>query len=1544
MPGNTQQLVTDIQQLSKVLQELTTQSILSSDNLEILNLVLDRLNATGVARFSAIDTSFKEIAETLKLVAEEAGFTETEVDKLIRSFDKLRVGPEGSDKLGRLRLSDDIKKIAPTFEQLEKRLQRAGNKAQIASSDFATVRDRLRELSQLPGFEGKAVRSISALGRSLGFTKAQTQALISVTRRWRTQVQTANKAVQALATSTKSLGLKGLISTLGTPGAGGGDEQNIGRTIASQRELYTKILPGGARALDTVEKSLNKAGLTLNELHDVTEDSSRGIVRWSASLETQEGITKRAVITTNRLGQELKSTQRHLRTFTGAIIRDIVEVTKWTVAIAIVYAPLRRVTQLMEEAVQIEAKLADVQIALVHSSSNLSLVWKESASIARELGVSAEGVVDGYVLAARAVANIENPAERAAATTAILKDSMLLAKLAGIDQALAMDTLVGALRQLGRPLTEGIQLLDKWVAVSKVANVSIATLAESFAITSTAAANVGLDIDHLNGVIAAVAEVTTLSATESGNAVRAFISGFQRDNSQRELAKFGIAVRNVNGELRFFTEVIGDIIERKNLGLISDSELAKIAEVIGGGARRGPQVTALLENYNRVQELAAVSANASGDAAEALEIKMDTLQTSVQNLNNAFTEFAKVLGSEGGFLDAAKNSTEIFTSFIDTISKIVAVLGKATPAILAMGAALLVLSRSARLATLGDMGILGALTQGTIGPNQGRFAGVRRGLAGRAQQAGLGRGTTFGQLGGRFFGAGGGAVGGGIIGAGMAAMGGNLQKGNLDRAGAQIGLAAAGAIAGGPVGALVGATIADVFFSSIVDKEHDLKGVFDRIFTEQFRPEGAEETPEEIDRRIKDAEEEITRLIGKNLGIESRLLGQIALAEAEAIIPGEAQGDALLVLAEVAAGRETGPQADIISTFFGLGDLTPEDKAKIADLIDQIKAESFAGFEAAAIEDETSAFGLRLLGVSEDLGPQAAKIISDQRNFLLQQVSRGEIGVRALTEFLNIGDFEQVASTVYTGMTALGTATAEYSVIAETLIKATEQERGIFVALTEDIAELEVEYDALSGFVEDYVIRVERARIATELFALQLQLIEFEEATRSGQAFKEFDVPDVVEVTGGATAEQIRQAVADTRRLQEEQVQALSPDATLQEKIRQDWEDIMVQIGETIDASYTQVFTDLDTGIFADVLREAGLEAQEVQLGILTPDLPSEQAGQLRGNIQFFQDIIKQLRPLEIEEIGIIFSDYVTDILHADNLAVQLALATLIDVNEQQLEGIFNIPEGVTAQIPFTGRLFFSDQPIPEAGLGNILEALGPALDELPQAVEEVGSTAHSDAQSQIDLLNQMLATGITSDALAAAIENAIRERGGEPVERGPEEVETVLAEIEQALVELTGRGVDTGRIPLTRGQRESDTPTLPEDFIFDATSLDTLIRSMQEWVNQPVPSFGEMFQGLGDWFKENFSVQTAEAAGPMGDLLTQNPALSNLMGPNALSTQDVLGALPSSIPVTIHTRIINPVTVVVDGLIVQKALEERHYEDLHSATRRTGAVGYIME
>ena len=134
-------------------------------------------------------------------------------------------------------------------------------------------------------------------------------------------------------------------------------------------------------------------------------------------------------------------------------------------------------------------------------------------------------------------------------------------------------------------------------------------------------------------------------------------------NNLRDL---GIATETVDGQARDFISIMQELSSLSTTGLISPQKLSEVANAIGGGARRGPQVEAIIKNLGRANQLAEVSANATTDAYDALGEKLDTVQTSITNLGNAFQKLAQVMGSEGGILNIFQSVVGVATTLVDS--------------------------------------------------------------------------------------------------------------------------------------------------------------------------------------------------------------------------------------------------------------------------------------------------------------------------------------------------------------------------------------------------------------------------------------------------------------------------------------------------------------------------------------------------------------------------------------------------------------------------------------------------------------------------------------------------------------------------------------------------------------------------------------------------------------------------------------------------------------------------------------------------------------
>jgi len=500
-------------------------------------------------------------------------------------------------------------------------------------------------------------------------------------------VDRINQDVEQMYEVAADRGVAG--ATLGTtPGTVGGRTRG-GGADDTRPEMYRTPQTVSAENLRTIglsdvaaknlEKTMKGLGMTSARAVGNVTELSTGIQTVSFQMTDATGAVRNFTAHLDRNGNVLADTQKRFRSFGSAVMRDVVEVLKWTIAITAIYTPIRKLGELLDEMKKIQLDMVDVQIVLGDSTNQFSTVLEASAQIATQTSSSLEGVIEGYALAAAAASSAGDEMQRTVVTQSMLKDSMVLAKLANIDQKQALDTLVGSLSQLGMGLTQGTQLLDSWVAVSKKANVSVNQMATSFTIVGSAAQEAGVNYNELNALIGALAQSTNLSADELGNAIRGIIAAMQTDKAQQSFAEYGIATKTVSGDFRDLMEILKQLKQMSEAGILDEKAMGALTQAGGAGARRGAQLSALVKNLDVVMNLVTVSENASGDAAEAMALEMGTLDAATTRLNNAFTELAITLGEEGGVLGFLTAVTNMITTLVKGVRDLTSVLKVAAP-------------------------------------------------------------------------------------------------------------------------------------------------------------------------------------------------------------------------------------------------------------------------------------------------------------------------------------------------------------------------------------------------------------------------------------------------------------------------------------------------------------------------------------------------------------------------------------------------------------------------------------------------------------------------------------------------------------------------------------------------------------------------------------------------------------------------------------------------------------------------------------------------
>ncbi len=401
------------------------------------------------------------------------------------------------------------------------------------------------------------------------------------------------------------------------------------------------------------------------------------------------------------------------RTFDNATRKVIV----WQFAILAVYGAIRKFSETIQVWRDFEVTLARISITTGAVGDRLQSFFKDTADVAIEFGVSIDQALTGMDLALRATARYAGQAERTAIAVQLLRDASVLANITGMQYSQSIDILVGSLRQSGLELGDGIKLLDKWVAVAKNAAVSVSDLSQGFAIMADAGRAAGLTVDQINGLIAALSETVTLGPVEIGNSIRALMSTLYNPGSIALMQKFSVAVRDTEGNIRSFWEVMQQLSSMRVAGVIDESVWLEIAKAAGAGQRRYAQFLALLNNFSTAMRVANISTNAEGQAMDANQKIVDTLTNSFDKFTAAQRKFLYVMGEQTGAIEGLTGALISLTGFFDNLSNAgdgVWKLGRAVMFLVGTLGALKVASLA--------MGWLG------IGPRVGSFLGGFAGI------------------------------------------------------------------------------------------------------------------------------------------------------------------------------------------------------------------------------------------------------------------------------------------------------------------------------------------------------------------------------------------------------------------------------------------------------------------------------------------------------------------------------------------------------------------------------------------------------------------------------------------------------------------------------------------------------------------------------------------------------------------------------------------------------------------------------------------------
>lgn len=301
---------------------------------------------------------------------------------------------------------------------------------------------------------------------------------------------------------------------------------------------------------------------------------------------------------------------------------------------------------------ELNDSLVSLQMATGDDYDTVKNLMKQYNDLGQELGSITTDVASGADAWLRQGKSLEQ-------TNTLLKDSIVLSKVSGLDAEESTQYLTAAMNGYNVAVDNVMGIVDKVSKVDLESATDAGGLMEAMSRVSTMANTAGVSMDKLLGYMASVGEI--MQPTSMSTLGTAFKSIFARmsdikaqnyelvdddgtvqllSDVESSLKKVGIDLRKTVTEYNSYADVLDNLAEKwSTLNQVQQNELAKAF----AGTRQQEVFRTLMEHYNRAKKYAEVAENSAGTAEKkfndnylsSLEAKTNALKASFESLSSS---------------------------------------------------------------------------------------------------------------------------------------------------------------------------------------------------------------------------------------------------------------------------------------------------------------------------------------------------------------------------------------------------------------------------------------------------------------------------------------------------------------------------------------------------------------------------------------------------------------------------------------------------------------------------------------------------------------------------------------------------------------------------------------------------------------------------------------------------------------------------------------------------------------------------------------------
>jgi TP901 family phage tail tape measure protein len=264
---------------------------------------------------------------------------------------------------------------------------------------------------------------------------------------------------------------------------------------------------------------------------------------------------------------------------------------------------------------------------------------------------------------------------------ALSVQTLKMAKIAGLDAAEATDRMTAALRGFNMEMNEASaqKVADVYSQLAAITASDVDEISTAMTKTASIAASAGMEFETTAAFLSQIIETTRESAETAGTAMKTVIARFQelkKDPSEigevdgeivdankieTALRSVGVSLRDSSGQFRELDDVFMELAKKWD-GL--DTNTQRYIATIAAGSRQQSRFIAMMSDYGRTQELVGEAQNSAGASSKQYEKTLDSLETKLTQLDNAWDTFATGIMDEG----LLKKGIDILTKFMELVN------------------------------------------------------------------------------------------------------------------------------------------------------------------------------------------------------------------------------------------------------------------------------------------------------------------------------------------------------------------------------------------------------------------------------------------------------------------------------------------------------------------------------------------------------------------------------------------------------------------------------------------------------------------------------------------------------------------------------------------------------------------------------------------------------------------------------------------------------------------------------------------------------------